>query len=704
MPPRSLRLAAAISLVLTLAFAPNAWAGDPVNTRQTIASADFNSGLGPFTVAETPTELPAAAYWGLRSDSIMRRGTTGQGLWCAGTKVLDVFFTTFPSYPYFYEGEPIRREPVTFNTATKALATKGFAGEMVQNVTVYAAPTGAGKFILDDDYDVGLNAQGSTTITRTSYGRIPAGTTVYVDYAWRPTAGTRGKATLELPQLDDYHYSWASFYYVMPSIGSGDQFGVHWRPSDDPSSPNESVYGQDLPITSSWRYVERQLSGGLDVKLSRDPGTLWFQFHDWTGNPRNGQGPAIDDVKITGYKYGTVPGASVVKSTGGGAPVAMPEYIPSYPTKSNVTLTGLDSGQVKIAWSPPSRSVSDSAPDERPIGYRVWRRLGTGAWTELTSAIDRTNAPEIQDATSAAGAYTYAVQAWDPGQGPGSGMYATSNPISMPAPGVGTPIAAIEYRIDGGVVQTVNGSKYVIGDLGVRPAPYSVTFRVRDADNNWSPYKTFSFSVISPTTFAGVSPSRTLSYGSAGSISATLKTSLGAVIAGQPVTLQRSSNGTSGWTNVETKKTYSNGTVNFGPSASSMGYTKTYYRLAFAGAAGYSGTNGAVRYMDPKAKLGTPKSSKSTVYAKRTYTWSSTISPRHTAGSAVLKLQFQRKVGSKYKAYKTVTAYATTYSSSTSIGKAKYKLPYKGKWRVRAFHDDGGHAPTYSSWLYKTAK
>jgi len=44
-----------------------------------------------------------------------------------------------------------------------------------------------------------------------------------------------------------------------------------------------------------------------------------------------------------------------------------------------------------------------------------------------------------------------------------------------------------------------------------------------------------------------------------------------------------------------------------------------------------------------------------------------------------------------------------TYYSYSRV-KAAYAIPYKGKWRVRAYHDDSGHLPTYSAWLYKTVR
>ena len=195
-----------------------------------------------------------------------------------------------------------------------------------------------------------------------------------------------------------------------------------------------------------------------------------------------------------------------------------------------------------------------------------------------------------------------------------------------------------------------------------------------------------------------------LGYGATGALSGTLKSGTTA-LAGKTVKLQRLSGRTSGtWIDVTSKPTDTNGYVKFDIPASSSGYnyTKTYYRLSFAGVPGYAeAPPSASRYIDPKAYLGTPWSSKSKVYRKRTYTWYATLKPRHS-GKPV-KLYFERYSRGKYRPYKTVYASAYDYSSYSRV-KAKYAIPSKGKWRVRAYHDDTGHQPTYSNWLFKTVR
>jgi len=36
--------------------------------------------------------------------------------------------------------------------------------------------------------------------------------------------------------------------------------------------------------------------------------------------------------------------------------------------------------------------------------------------------------------------------------------------------------------------------------------------------------------------------------------------------------------------------------------------------------------------------------------------------------------------------------------------KASVSLPHRGKWRVRAYHADAGHAPSFSGYDYITVK
>ena len=44
------------------------------------------------------------------------------------------------------------------------------------------------------------------------------------------------------------------------------------------------------------------------------------------------------------------------------------------------------------------------------------------------------------------------------------------------------------------------------------------------------------------------------------------------------------------------------------------------------------------------------------------------------------------------------------YSSTKTKYKATVNLPHSGRWRVRAYHSDSDHAPSYSGYDYITVK
>ena len=203
--------------------------------------------------------------------------------------------------------------------------------------------------------------------------------------------------------------------------------------------------------------------------------------------------------------------------------------------------------------------------------------------------------------------------------------------------------------------------------------------------------------------FSYLSGYQRLSYGRTAGFSGVLKSG-DTPLEGQTVVLQRLSGRTSGsWIDVTSADTNENGYVRFSVPANSSGYnyTKTYYRLLFAGATGYDGVWTVSRYVDPKVYLSRPWPHKSRVYRKRTYSWYANLKPRHS-GKPV-KMYFQRYYKGKWRHYRTRYASAYNYSSYSRV-KARYAIPYKGRWRVRAYHDDGGHLPTYSSWRYVTVR
>jgi hypothetical protein len=90
------------------------------------------------------------------------------------------------------------------------------------------------------------------------------------------------------------------------------------------------------------------------------------------------------------------------------------------------------------------------------------------------------------------------------------------------------------------------------------------------------------------------------------------------------------------------------------------------------------------------------------------------LKPRHAVGSYPVKLQCYRyeKLRTGHYGYvlrKTVSAKAYNYHPRVGRTYTKYSvrlsLPYKGKWRIRAYHaPDSTYAPTYSGYHYITIR
>ncbi len=391
-------LGLAVASTVSCAFAPDvALAADPVLTPMAIKTVDFDSPSSQLDVGEVVSERPAYAYWG--PITATRRGSSGQGLWCAGTSALPAPgpSTFFPAYPYFGQLADQRAEPVTMTlTLPRRLKYQGASGSPVSNIFVRSAPGSGTIYRRDKDYKVAVDNQGYTTIQRLSAGTIPAGAVVYVDYKF-PSAGTRGVATLRLPEAAGFYRVLLSFHYLMPSYGAADEnsFSVNWHQQSKPDK-TDARWGFRRTGASDWRRVDLDLSAGEYAPLSREAGLVNFQFFDFNdpaGATKNGQGASIDDITVSGFKYGAVRAVSA----------------------------SLDGAAMRLSWLKPSRSLTNGAPDDRSLTYRVWRRpLSSSTWTELTT--ERLTDTQYRDTSRSAGeSYVYLIQAWDPGTGHGYG-------------------------------------------------------------------------------------------------------------------------------------------------------------------------------------------------------------------------------------------------------------------------------------------
>jgi parallel beta-helix repeat protein len=191
-----------------------------------------------------------------------------------------------------------------------------------------------------------------------------------------------------------------------------------------------------------------------------------------------------------------------------------------------------------------------------------------------------------------------------------------------------------------------------------------------------------------------------IAYGTKVSLAGTLKAGL-APVAGRQVIVRTSTNGTTFTDSSLRPTTIATGAFSVAASPS----TKTWYCVRFAGDSGYLsyGPTAAI-YLTPKAYVGNPVApstmSKTSYYSVYAY-----LKPRHSAGTNPVRIYRYRYVSGSWRQYGTyVTAKAANYSTYSKCS-VKMKLPYTGKWRLRAYHSDAGHSTAWSSgYDYVTVK
>jgi hypothetical protein len=122
---------------------------------------------------------------------------------------------------------------------------------------------------------------------------------------------------------------------------------------------------------------------------------------------------------------------------------------------------------------------------------------------------------------------------------------------------------------------------------------------------------------------------------------------------------------------------------------------KTTYGTEYMGDQEFVWSVAPDRVVGVKASVGTPVAP-STMYTSKGATIYGYLKPRHSAGSYPVRLYRWRWNGSSWVSYGYVKMKASNYSSYT-----KYswfvKFSTKGRWRVRAVHEDSGHLKAQSS-------
>lgn len=542
-------------------------------------------------------------------------------------------------------------------------------------------------------------------------------------------ASTMGSADVRLTELQDYFSSSVSYWHYTKSIGPEDHFTITIARLDAEGKPVIPSYiqGDEIGENTAWTQGVYHLGPAGVRAASRQPLLVRFAFIDNVENEpfgTRGQGPAIDDVAVTGYKYGPVRALTGSWSSVGGG--------------------------VELSWQLPAENAVSTADDSRPMVYRVWRSLrGADQWTELTADAPLAGTNLHDDTAEPARIYEYVVQAWDIDGVSSHGVQAL--PVSVTTPGAPAPPVARDdaYEVDQGKTLAVSAPGVLGNDesqasrsaaLGVAPSQGALTLTTEGSFTytppaGWSGTVSFSYRAVSQsvysepasvtivvhpiapppapptpppaeaapsaTSIALTSLSRTLSrYGDSFMMSGRLESG-GKPLPGMRVVLQTAAGPAGPFTDTTiTKATAADG----GFSLSHLPRSKTFYRVLFAGQSDVVlGSTSAVRSATPKAFVGTPVAP-TTMRSSRASAVYGYLKPRHVAGSYPVRVYRYRYVGGKWKSYGYVKAKASTYSTYSKYT-TSLKLPYRGRWKIRAYHPaDSVHAAGWSGFDYVTVK
>jgi len=176
-------------------------------------------------------------------------------------------------------------------------------------------------------------------------------------------------------------------------------------------------------------------------------------------------------------------------------------------------------------------------------------------------------------------------------------------------------------------------------------------------------------------------------------------------LAGVPVALEVSNDGQTFSTTSVATTTATDGSFAFTVKPSST----TYYRVKLLPMDAWSGSPADTIKVTPRAYVRTPIAP-STMSKSKYYTVYGYLKPRHKSGTYPVRLyKWKRTSSGSWKSYGYVSARASDYTSG-GYTYTKYsrsiRLPYAGKWKVRAYATaDSGHAAAWSSgYDYVTVK
>lgn len=221
---------------------------------------------------------------------------------------------------------------------------------------------------------------------------------------------------------------------------------------------------------------------------------------------------------------------------------------------------------------------------------------------------------------------------------------------------------------------------------------YYYTVFASDSSGNWSARSTTSSKPVAakPTTLTLSSSKSVVPYNEQTVLTGKLSTSAGTLPEGKTIAVERSTNSGSIWT--------TDGTATYDPASKAYTATRTLqsnatFRLRFAGDPFYTAATSPGVFVKAKAYLTQPVTpdivTKNTAFTTHGY-----LEPRHSGRT---RLYFYRYRNGAYRLYKYVNATNSDYDTDTMMYTLRHKLPYAGKWRVKAFHKDASHAASWSS-------
>ena len=220
---------------------------------------------------------------------------------------------------------------------------------------------------------------------------------------------------------------------------------------------------------------------------------------------------------------------------------------------------------------------------------------------------------------------------------------------------------------------------------------YYYTAFARDKAGNWSSRITTTAKPIpaKPTTLTLSSSESLVQFNGEAVLNGKLSTSAGLVSEVKSVTVQRSTDGGGTWQN--------DGTATYDSASKSYKATRSLtanatFRLRYGGDPFHTAATSPGVLVKAKAYLTQPVTP-DTVRKNTAFPTYGFLEPLHSGSTP---LYFYHYEGGRYKLYERPAAKNAAYDKTTTKYTLQYKLPYAGKWMVKARHSDASHAPTWS--------